>query len=338
MLAFDYEDYRQQGRIAVASRKYCEEMAEKLHARGYSNLVMLGLGGTTAKFMSLQKIIEKYSDIEMIIEPSAEALIQLNKRITKDSLVITGSKSGNTKELVESVKMLEDMGIQVCSVSANADTPLARASSYNVYCNAGNIINMYLPFYYFLFRLLYLRGDFPDYKELAEQLDEHMHEYLIACAEKFDDQAAEWAKKHYRQEYQVWVGGGEIAGDIYMFTQCVLEEMLWIKTGMTTSAEFFHGPLELYDEDTLFVLVKGNGSFRKIDERVEAFLNKMEGMHEILDLNEFTLENSGISPKFASIMGPMIMETVLTNRLAAHLEYRTGHNANFRRYYRKFDY
>lgn len=338
MLAFDYEDYRLQGQIAVASRRQCEEMAEKMHKRGYSNLVMLGLGGTTAKFMSLQKIIEKYSDIEMIIEPAAEALVQLNKRITRDSLVITGSKSGDTKELVDAVIMLGKKNIQVCSVSANKDTPLAQASAYNIYCSAKNLVNMYLPFYYFIFKLLQLRGDFPDYEEFADQMDSHLHDYLIECAEKFDNRAKDWAKKYYKQDYQVWVGGGEIIGDIYMFTQCVLEEMLWIKTGMTTSSEFFHGPLELYDEDTLFVLVKGNGEFRKIDERVEVFLKKIEGKHEILDLNDFPLEGTGISPKYTSMIGPMIVETVLTNRLAAHLEYRTGHNSCFRRYYRKFEY
>ena len=70
MYNFDVEDYMLQGRKAVASRNDCEVMAETLHKRGYSNIVLMGVGGTTAKFMSLQKMIDDYSDVETLIVPA----------------------------------------------------------------------------------------------------------------------------------------------------------------------------------------------------------------------------------------------------------------------------
>lgn len=56
----------------------------------------MGVGGTTAKFMSLQKMIDDYSDVETLIVPAGEILASGgSRRLTKNSLVITGSKSGD---------------------------------------------------------------------------------------------------------------------------------------------------------------------------------------------------------------------------------------------------
>lgn len=338
MYNFDKNDYILQGEKAVASRNDCEKMAEYIHNRGYSNIIMMGVGGTTAKFMSLQKMMEAYSDVETIIIPAAEILAQPNKRITPNSLVITGSKSGDTKEVIEAIQKLKGLGIDTFAITSNSETPLAKVAKKSVICSAHNLVNMYLPFYYFFFKLLELRGDFDEYEEFANQLDHNLHKFLIYCGESFEDRAKAWAKKYHKEPYQVWVGSGESWGDIYMFTMCVLEEMLWIPTNKVTSNEFFHGTLELYDDDTLFVLVKGTGAFRQMDERVERFLNKVDGKHIILDLEEFDCERFGFDIKYSHLLDAMVMETILTNRLAAHLEYYTGHNANFRRYYRQFDY
>ena len=79
MYNFDVEDYMLQGRKAVASRNDCEVMAETLHKRGYSNIVLMGVGGTTAKFMSLQKMIDDYSDVETLIVPAGEILPKTDK-------------------------------------------------------------------------------------------------------------------------------------------------------------------------------------------------------------------------------------------------------------------
>ena len=40
------------------------------------------------------------------------------------------------------------------------------------------------------------------------------------------------------------------------------------------SAEYFHGPFEVTDEDHLYILLKSRGRNRVMDERAEVFLNK----------------------------------------------------------------
>ena len=38
------------------------------------------------------------------------------------------------------------------------------------------------------------------------------------------------------------------------------------------------------------------------------------------------------------IVAPLVCSTCLVDRLAAHLESYTGHNLDYRRYYRQFEY
>ena len=121
-----------------------------------------------------------------------------------------------------------------------------------------------------------------------------------------------------------------------MFTMCILEEMQWKRTKAVSSPEFFHGSLELVDEDTLVILVKGVDACRPLDERVEKFLNQYAEKKVIIDLSNYLIP--GVDAKFADICSPMVFETITTGRLAAHWEHHTGHSLAFRRYYRQFDY
>lgn len=132
------------------------------------------------------------------------------------------------------------------------------------------------------------------------------------------------------------VGSGTVWGDIYLFTMCILEEMQWMRTKAVTSPEFFHGALELVDDDTFITLVKGVGETRPLDERVERFLKKYAKKLITIDLADF--ETPGIDDEFRDIISPMILETITTGRLAIHYEANTGHDLSIRRYYRQFDY
>lgn len=336
MYKFDVEQYLQYAEMAKSCRKPCEEAAEYYHNKGYSNIVLMGVGGTTAEFTSLAQIIKNYSEVEVIVAYAAEVLAGNMYHINKDSLVVTGSKSGDTKEVVACAKMLKEKGVEIFCITGNPETPLAKIANRAAYSEAKGVENTYLQFYYFIFKILSLRDEFPNYDSFADQMDKSVHKFLINSREQFEPIAKEHARKYHKEPYQVWVGSGEIWGDIYLFTMCILEEMQWVKTKSVSSSEFFHGTLELYDDDTLFVLVKGVGKYRVLDERVESFLKKINGKYEVIDLADFV--TSEIDKEFMPIISPMLLEALTTNRIAAHYEFYSGHSLEFRRYYRQFEY
>jgi len=134
----------------------------------------------------------------------------------------------------------------------------------------------------------------------------------------------------------MWIGGAEMWGEVYLFSMCILEEMQWKRTKSVSSAEFFHGTLELLEKEVPLFLVKGEGKCRALDDRVERFAAKITDNLVVFDPRDYTL--AGIDDAFRWLLAPCVISTLLVDRLAAHFEHYTGHSLDIRRYYRQFEY
>ena len=157
-----------------------------------------------------------------------------------------------------------------------------------------------------------------------------------AYKEKFEPKAEEIAQKYSKAPYQMWIGSGIVWGEINMFTMCILEEMQWMRTRAATSADFFHGVLELVEKDVPVYLVKGVDVYRPLDERAERFLVQYADDLTVIDLQDYVLP--GFSEEFAEILSPLAFNALTRGRLAYLFERETGHDLNIRRYYRQFKY
>lgn len=336
MRNFDLEEYMKESKAAYGRRGDIEKMADTLHARGYNNIVVIGIGGTWAEWHPVVHIARHYTDVPIYLENAAELCIKQDKRyLTKDSLVVTSSESGNTKEVVEAVKMCKDMGIQVACLTKNADSQLGQLCDYVVPDCTGDCEHAYMMCFMFMLRLLWNRGEFPSYEKFANQM-EKLPENLVRIREEFEPRAAEIARNYAKEPYSIFTGSGALWGETYLFTMCILEEMQWVRTKAVTSADFFHGTLELVEKDVPVFVFKGEDEYRPLDERVERFCEKLTDKLTVIDTKEFALE--GIDDEFRVICSPMILTSIVTERLAAHYELNTGHSLKFRRYYRQFEY
>lgn len=335
MLKFDLEQYIKHGVETYDLREKIENIADLISDRGYSNIFFMGVGGTTAELAVIQEIMALYSDVPVYLENAAELVLKGNKHLTPNSIVITASKSGDTKETVACAKWCRDQNIEVVSFLSKEGSPLGEISNYTIISDVNGIENSYLKFTLLALRLLYKRGDFPNYDRFASQMA-NLHTNLVKIKEQFEPQAAEIAAKYYNEPYMIWVGSGIPWGEIYLFTMCILEEMQWMRTKAVTSSEFFHGTLELVDKDVPVFLVKGEGPCRPLDERAERFLQKHTDKLVVFDTKDYALTN--IDDEFRVIVQPMILTTILNGRLALHFEANTNHSLDIRRYYRQFDY
>ena len=270
------------------------------------------------------------------LENAGEFLVKKNKKyVSEKSLVFTSSASGNTKEIVKAVEMCKDLGIDVYGFTKDETTPLAKLLTDPIYNPCGDCEDSYLLYYFVILRLLFNRGEFPKYERWADQMA-GIHKNLLRIREEFEPRAAEVARKYAHEPYTMFTGSGVLWGETYLFTMCILEEMQWVRTKAVTSADFFHGPLELVDDRVPVFVIKGEDEYRELDERVERFAKKHTKKCEVFDTKDFVLE--GIDDEFRVICSPMIITAILTERLAAHYELNTGHSLEFRRYYRQFEY
>ena len=56
---FDVQQYLKEGQMVYAKRAELEKIADKISVEGYSNIFLLGIGGTRAEFAPVTYIMEK---------------------------------------------------------------------------------------------------------------------------------------------------------------------------------------------------------------------------------------------------------------------------------------
>lgn len=336
MLTFDQELYNENSRITIETRKDVEKVADEISKEGFKNIFFVSVGGSFAIMQPIEEMIKQITDIPVFVENAAEIIITGHRQLSKDSLIIMASKSGNTEDSVAAAEMFNKKGYRIVSMIGERNSPMEKLSRWIVHNKATRGVEFqYILLYFLVFKLLANRSEFPDYPEFADQL-EKLPANLLAAKKQFEPIADKIAKKYAKEPYNIWVGSGEMWGEVYFSSMCVFEEYLWVRTKAVTSAEFFHGTLELVEKDVPVFLVKGEGLRRVLDDRVEKFCEQYTNKLVVIDTKEFELK--GIDDKFRWIMAPTISSTILVDRLGRYYEKYTGHTFGDVRYYRQVNY
>ncbi|MDU6412715.1 MAG: SIS domain-containing protein, partial [Yersiniaceae bacterium] len=250
MLGFNQDEYLTSTREIVAARDTAEQVAGAIHAAGFSNLFFASVGGSLAPMMAVQAFAKEMTGLPVFTEQAAELMAQGHKQLTPASVVVTLSKSGDTRESVAVARWCREQGIRVVAITREAASPLAQAATWHIPMRHKNGVEFeYMLLFWLFFRLLSLNGDFSAYARFAPQLA-RLPDNLLRAKQQFDPQAAAIARRYHQADYMMWVGGAEMWGEVYLFSMCILEEMQWKRTKAVTSAEFFHGTLELLEKDT----------------------------------------------------------------------------------------
>jgi fructoselysine-6-phosphate deglycase len=333
---FDSEKYLESGKKTYAQRENIEKLADELSKNEYDNIVMIGIGGTWMEWYPVAMYLRHLSNIPVYLENAGELVIKEDiDYLTSKSLVVTASASGDTKEILTAVKFCKGKGINVYGFTKDETTPLNKLLTKSIFNPMGDCEDSYLMYFMLMLRIYSDWGIYKDYDRWADQM-KFLHKNLLRFREEFENRGTEIAKKYYNAPLTMIVGSGMLWGETSLFSMCILEEMQWVRTRPVTSAEFFHGALELVDNTLPVFLVKGEDEYRPLDERVERFISKHTNKYEIFDTKDFVFD--GIDDDFRRICSPMIITALLTDRLATLYSLNTGHDLDFRRYYRQFDY
>lgn len=335
LINFNQEGYLADGRLGYSKRPEIEALADKLTKDGYKNIYLMGIGGTEFELYQFAYAASRMSDLPVKCINAADLNAVHPRDLTKDTIVITASDSGDTPEIIEAAKWLIADGIRLIAFTKKSGKLGGMAPTViEVNGSTGSGQNYYMTEAMLIYSLLYKRGDFPDYPQFADQL-KNVFPDLLAIRKKFEPKADEIAKKCYQAPYTIFTGSGALWGETELFAECLLEEMQWIRTRPITSAKFFHGTLELVEDGVPVFIVEGEDEFRKQDVRVQRFCEQIGAEHYVIDTKEYSLS---VDDKFRKLVIPWIVNSLLTDRLTNHYEVYTKHNKNYRRYYRQFKY
>lgn len=331
MLKFDEQKKLDSVNGALALRGQINEIVDKICEDGYKNICWLGIGGTYASAMQAVVHMKEKTALEVFVENAAEYCTTGNKRVGKGTVIVISSVSGNTKEVVAAVKKAKEDGATVIGFIDVAGAILDELSDYTVTYTA----NEQLKFFMVADRFMYNNGEFEDYDRCYSELDAHLAQALVDVAKKADDFAKEFAMKHRHDKMHYFIGAGNQFGATYSYAMCYWEEQMWLRTKSIHSAEFFHGTLEIVEEDTPVTVFVGEDSQRALSERVVNFLPKVCANYTVIDTADYELE--GISKEYRGCISHLVMHEV-TARIDVYIEKFNCHPLEIRRYYRQFEY
>ena len=339
LLGFDEQETLAGINGALALRGEIEGILDKILDDGFDRIFFFGVGGTWASALQAEVYMRGRSAIPVYVEHAAEFLTTGNRRFTEKSVAIYSSESGNTKEMIEVVNIINDIGARVfCFV----DTPGSTLASPEMSDHC--VIfpkNEQLKFYMVANYLMYKNGDFPDYDRYNKEMEAHLANAIVSVMKEADAIGYEFARnqvaflKDHPELPRYFVGSGNLWGATYSYAMCYWEEQMWVRTRSITCQEFFHGMFEVVERDTPVTLFIGEDEQRPLAERVARFLPKVCANYTIIDTKEYEL--MGISPEFRGSISHMVMRAV-NSRVDIYMERELRHPLTIRRYYRQFDY
>jgi len=324
---------------ALALRGEIESIIDSIWADGFDNIFFFGIGGTWASCMQVEVYMRGKSTLPVFVENAAEFLTTGNRRFTKNSVAIYSSVSGNTKEMLDVVKVVKGMGARVFSFIDTPGTPLTKSemADYCVIYPKNEQIKLYMVANY----LMHKNGDFSDYERYNHEMETYLAGALVDTEKEADAFGMEFAcrqaafLKEHPEMPHYFIGCGNQWGATYSYAMCYWEEQMWVRTKSVSCQEFFHGTLEIIDRDTPVTLFIGEDEQRPLAERVACFLPKVCANYTIVDTKEYELK--GISPEFRGSISHLVMRAV-NKRIDVYMERELRHPLSIRRYYRQFDY
>ncbi len=337
--SFDEDKIRDSINGALKLRSDIEKIVDTIWEDGFDGIYFMGIGGTYASSMQVEVYMRGRSKLPVYVDNAAEFLTTGNKRFTEKSVLIYSSVSGNTKEMVELVKKVKDIGAKVFAFIDTPNTVLTQPENqdYLIMYPANEQLKFYMVANY----LMYKNGEFEDYDEYNRQMEASLADALIDVEKSVDEWAYNYASEKvdflnsHKDLPHYFIGSGNQYGATYSYAMCYWEEQMWIRTKSISCQEFFHGMQEIIVADTPVTLFIGEDEQRPLAERVARFLPKVNANYTIIDTKEYPLK--GISEKFRGSISHLVMRAV-NARVDSYMELFLRHPLSIRRYYRQFDY
>ncbi|STV23752.1 glucosamine--fructose-6-phosphate aminotransferase [Klebsiella pneumoniae] len=214
MLGFNQDEYLTSAREIIAARKQAETVADDIYDSGCSALFFASVGGSLAPMMAINEFAKELTSVPVYLEQAAELIHRGHKKLNKDAVVVTLSKSGDTKESVAIAEWCKGTGdprgsyyssrrlaIGCRRQLAYSDVPQKMAWNMNICCCTG-----YSSASFFVTASLLIMRDLPASSSYCRK---------ISCrrnASSIPERIA-LPRQYHDCDYMMWIGGAEMWGE-----------------------------------------------------------------------------------------------------------------------------
>ena len=256
----------------------------------------------------------------------------------ENSAVIICTHSGGTAEAVEAARIAQSAGAFTVTLTHNKAAKISAFSDYNVIYEWGDesrvsdnpmAIGLAL-----CVEILQQVEDYPAYSDFRDALGQ-IDNIVAAAREKVRDKASAFAEQYGDETLFYILSSGPSFGHAHGFAACSLMEMQWLNASAIHSGEFFHGPFEITDKKTSFIVLVNDGRTRPLDERVITFLERYAKRYEVVDARDLGI---GTLPgSVVEYFNPVLFYSVMCEYREALAKVR-DHPLDTRRYMGNVEY
>ena len=254
------------------------------------------------------------------------------KTLGENSLVIVCSHGGNTPESVAAAKLAQQHQAHTITLTHNAQAQLIEYASHNILYAWGNDTNvvdnpMAIILNLCVDTLQQVEG-FDNYADFQQGMTQ-INGVIAHGRQQVADRCQRFAQKYQDEKLFYILSSGASYGHAYGFAICSLMEMQWLHAAPIHSGEYFHGPFEVTNKETPFILLMNEGRTRAMDERALAFLTKYAEKVEVVDAKELGI--GVLPPSVVEFFNPVLFYSIMCEYRSALADIRQ-HPLDTRRY------
>lgn len=299
--------YTSQEQIRLAAQCLVDS---KHKVGGLRDVFCVACGGSLGSLYPLAYLLRcESSSLHAVCITAGEFAVSPPRRLGANSVVLIASASGSTKEACDAAQTARQHGACVITISGAWQCPLRQDSDFHWVCSLHSDqpeevcqLDMILALR-FGFELLRLYDGYTHYDQALHGF-EVLPDIYRRTRRLLAPRVAAFGSSHAADKVIYTVSAGPSFSVGYMESICHFMEMEWIHSFSIHAGELFHGPFEITDRSTPFIVISSNGPTRALDERALAFLQKYSGRVTWIDSNEFGVSQTG-SEVEAYFSGPI---------------------------------
>ena len=319
-------------------QKVKEIVGDILKDHAVDTVYFVGCGGSLAGFFPAKYFLScEAAKLKVGYINANEFVHATPKEIGPGAVVILASQRGNTPETVKACQVAREKGAATVGLTFKVPSPLSQAAEYVILYEFGDgsVVEYQKPSYGFKLAVELLQEieGYADYDKLLDGLKKMDGIVKTACKE-IVPYAIKYAWEFKDDSVIYTMGSGASWGSAHQESICIFMEMQWINSSVIHSGEYFHGPFEITDKNTAFLMMKSTGRTRALDDRALTFMKKFNDRCMILDGLDYGMGELG---NVSEYLDPFFHTNVVRvfNNLLADVR---NHPLSVRRYMWKFDY
>ena len=241
----------------------------ELEVRNLRRVVIVACGTAYHAAVVGRYVIEEWARVP--VEPDiASEWIYRNPVLSKDTLVIGISQSGETRDTVNAIKLARELGARTLAITNQMGTQITREAEATMYTRCGLEVGVAASKTFtaqaallclIALKMAQIRKTLP-----ADEIDfilDRLHELPEKIQTFLDDVDAgrhrieEIAQRFYEKPFFLYLGR-HIGLPVALEGALKLKEISYIPTDAYSAGEMKHGPIALLDEGTPVVVVATN--------------------------------------------------------------------------------